>query len=63
MLIRPTVSPKIRRESAAPPQPELFEITMANRGSVAPAQSAVLPSREWPMSATFFASISGVVSR
>ncbi len=38
-------------------------MTAANRGSVAPAQSAVLPSREWPITTTFFASISGIVSR
>ncbi len=63
VFIRPTVSPKIRRDNAAPPQPELFEITTANRGSVAPAQSAVLPSREWPITVTFLASISGMVSR
>ena len=52
MLMRTTVSPKFRFESAAPPQPDSLAITMANRGSVAPAQRAVLPSREWPMSTT-----------
>src|SRR6516165_8177156 len=46
VLSRATVSPKLRRESAAPPAPELFEITIANRGSQAPAQRAVLPRRE-----------------
>ena len=50
MLIRRTVSPKSRFESAAPPQPDSLEITIANRGSVAPAHRDVLPSREWPMS-------------
>ena len=59
----PTVSPKIRRDRAAPPQPDCSEITMANRGSCAPAQRAALPSREWPITATFPASISGAVSR
>ena len=42
--------------SAAPPQPESFEITMANRSSWAPAQRAVLPSREWPITAIVVAS-------
>ena len=52
VLIRATVSPNRRRLKAAPPHPELFEITIANRVSRAPAQSAVLPSRECPMTAT-----------
>ena len=50
--MRLTVSPKARRDNAAPPQPESLEITIAKRGSDAPAQSEVLPSRECPITAT-----------
>ena len=48
---RPPFRRRRRRLIAAPPSPESFEITMAKRASIAPAQSAVLPSREWPISA------------
>ena len=57
------VSPNRRRASAAPPSPESFETTIANRSSEAPAQSAVLPSREWPITATRRPSTSGSVAR
>ena len=46
------VSPKRRRKRAVPPQPELLGMTRAKRSSWAPAQSAVLPRRDWPMTAT-----------
>ena len=36
--------------------PELLEMIMAKRLSVAPAQRDVLPSREWPITMTRFAS-------
>ena len=37
----------------APPQPELFERTIAKRSSWAPAHRAALPRREWPRTATW----------
>ena len=49
--------------SAAPPQPELFDSTAANRSSVAPAQRAVLPIREWPATLMRRRSMAGSVSR
>ena len=55
LLIRATVSPNRRRESAVPPQPELLEITIAKRESCAPAQSDVFPNRQCPMTATLVA--------
>ena len=63
MLMPATVSPIRRRASEAPPQPESLEMTRAKRSSWAPAQRAVLPSREWPSTATCRASTSGSVSR
>ena len=52
VLMCSTVSPNFLRDNAAPPQPELLEITSAKRWSCAPAHKAVLPRREWPISAT-----------
>jgi len=48
-FILATVSPVLpgqRRLSAAPPQPDSLETTMANRSSWAPAHTAALPRRE-----------------
>ena len=56
-------SPYLRRCNAPPQQPESLEITTANRGSMAPVQRAVLPSREWPWTATAPWRISGWASR
>ena len=47
--------------SFAPPQPEQFEVAIAKRLSVAPAQSAALPPRECPITDTWSASMSGSV--
>ena len=57
-----TVSPKFRLLNAAPPQPELFEMTAAKRWSTAPAQSAALPMRECPIAITRRESRSRVVA-
>ena len=46
-----------------PVHPESLEITSANRSSSAPAQSAVLPPCEWPMTATLVRSRSRSVSK
>ena len=48
--------------SFAPLHPESFTQAMANRVSVTPASSAVLPPREWPTTPKCFASRSGSVS-
>ena len=48
--------------SFTPAQPEQFGHAIAKRVSVTPAQSAVLPPREWPTTATRFASSEGSVS-
>ena len=61
--MRAVVSPKRRRASAAPPSPESFETTSANRSSEAPAHRAVFPSRECPMTATRPPSTSGSFAR
>ena len=50
------------RVSDAPPQPESFETAAAKRGSVAAAQSEVLPRRECPQTMTRSGSTSGMVS-
>src|SRR3954467_5167825 len=55
--------PSPRRAGFAPVEPESFEITAANRVSCAPAHSAALPLREWPMTATFAGSMAGSVAR
>ena len=51
------------KPDAAPPAPELFEITNAKRSSCAPAQSAAFPRRECPCTATRVASMSGSLNR
>ena len=48
--------------SFAPPHPEALEYTTLKRGSVTPAQIAVLPRRECPSTATRFASSMGCAS-
>ena len=58
-----TVSPQSRRDSAAPISPEQLENTAAIRSSCADAHNAVLPSREWPKSATCLAFTDRSVSR
>ena len=63
LVMRSVVSPKRRRASAAPPSPESFETTRANRSSEAPAHRAVFPSRECPMTATRPPSTSGSFAR
>lgn len=62
-MILATVSPNRRRLKAAPPHPELLEITIANRSSAAPAQSAAFPSLECPITATRSPSILESCSR
>ena len=47
------------RPSRAPPQPDPFEMVIAKRSSCAPVQSAVLPPRLCPRTATRVASSSG----
>ena len=63
-MIRSMFSDSPRRMwfSFAPPIPEQQETVSANRSSVAPAQSAVLPLRESPTTAACLASRSGSVS-
>ena len=53
------VSPTGRRSSAAPPHPDSFETTIANRSSQAPAHRAALPLRECPTTITRVGSTSG----
>src|SRR5690606_1031222 len=62
VLMISTVSPILLRESAAPPHPELLEMTMANLSSWAPAQRAALPSRECPKTMILLLSIFSSVS-
>ena len=52
-----------RRASEAPPAPDSFEITSANRSSRAPAHSDVLPRRDSPSTATRLRSTLLSVSR
>ena len=51
----------MRRLIAAPPQPELLEITIANRSSFAPAHKAALPILECPITMTRLASTTSSV--
>ena len=55
------IPPILVRE--APVQPESLEITRPNRSSWAPAHRAVLPPREWPITATRSRAMSGSVSK